>query len=114
VKPVVSDVRSADVGVNDIVCGQFFATTDITATISDGTDPDGQLTVSATWSFTGASGTLAMNLTSAHTWTGQLGPFNARPTQNIPITVRITASDSAGNAASGSTTVTYFADCPIL
>jgi hypothetical protein len=28
--------------------------------------------------------------------------------------VRITASDPAGNTASGSTTVTYFADCPIL
>jgi hypothetical protein len=114
VKPVIAQLRSILVGVNDVSCHIGTGTTNINATITDATDPAAQLRVSGTWSFSGRSGAMTMRLASSNSWQGTLSPFNAKPTQDTPITVTVTAFDPAGNTASRSITVTYFGDCPII
>ncbi|HEX6499776.1 MAG TPA: hypothetical protein VF054_12190 [Micromonosporaceae bacterium] len=87
----------------------------IDAHVSDPDDVAGRLTVSASWTATnGASGTITMRWVQNDLYEGTLGPFKSN--SNFTITVKVTARDPAGNAAtSSSVSVSYIGSgCPLL
>lgn len=87
----------------------------IDAHLYDPDDAADKLTVSASWTATGGSGSITMRWVQSDLYEGTLGPLALSVNRNVTISVKVTARDEAGNTAkSSSVSVTYVYGCPLL
>ncbi len=95
------------------VCGTNGLTLTVTGVV---TDAVGVASVTARWTVGAKSGTTTVTQ-SGTSYSATIGPFATDtvpyPTDELPLTITLTAADAAGNQASANTTVTLF-DCTFI